>query len=638
MATETIREQEVLLYGQRFPIKGLIRDSLVSVFPGKVVQGDPSRADDPLASSYVMSDWVGGSLRKYMNPQVDIDRYYHSSASTWTSRQLTLGPAVRDLGSAGLTDKHVRCGADYAGNLYVCFDDRLVRVNSDESLTIIGTLSSTATDIVVYKLLTGASAGTDILVIACGAGNINYYNGTTLTTSGAGTGKQYLAVWDDKLFSITNTGVLASTSDITAASGGWANVSSGLRLATNSATGLHIYPNASGEDALHVATTRGLYFYDESVDKIRPTRLQLPEQPLAGTATAVWRDDLYFAGGNLAVDRWTGTTISQAGLNRDEGLPQDLRGMITSLAPSVNYLFASVENLAVSPLGDPIFGWSQSLGAYGPYYGAAMSEQAGIAAIMIRTGSGWHTWYQSNSVGTGSKWVGVTSTSPSYRLAYGMDNKLFVSDLYPDVINSLENTLQGYRDTAEHVTPWNDMGWSEIDKLGLTVHLKAQHLDDPGHTATIDVYYGLDRNDENWTLLTTMSANEPEPVRIGGVNGVQFKSIRFKFVLHRDPTDQGHTPVLEFATLVFLKSIKARWSYTFTVDCSDQYAGLWPEELEDKLKSIADPDREGELLGDFVGWVSGKLVSRKVKLTSLSGQVLSGPDMRGLYQVSVVSL
>ena len=56
---EVISPGELLLYGHKFKLTGnglVMQESLVSVFPGKIVQGDATRADDPLASSYVMSD------------------------------------------------------------------------------------------------------------------------------------------------------------------------------------------------------------------------------------------------------------------------------------------------------------------------------------------------------------------------------------------------------------------------------------------------------------------------------------------------------------------------------------------------------------------------------------------------------
>src|SRR5262249_18390997 len=81
-----------------------------------------------------LNDWSGGILRRrVVNTAVDTARFASSTGTTHFYHQWTLAEATRNLGSASLSNKHVRCGAEFRNQQHVVFDDTLVRVTASES-------------------------------------------------------------------------------------------------------------------------------------------------------------------------------------------------------------------------------------------------------------------------------------------------------------------------------------------------------------------------------------------------------------------------------------------------------------------------------------------------------------------------
>lgn len=589
-----------------------------------------------------MSDWTGGLLTRIMDPSVEFDRFYWSSCATWFKRQLTLGPLERDLGSAALMGKDVTCGAEYANAQYVAFSDHVIRVNSDETLTDLRTLTAGATQMLVYRMVSGASNGASRLVVCygvnAGAGNTGYdiYDGTTWTAGVATEGAQYMTVWDDRLVKVDTLGNMKYTTDLATwtalpAATGYSNQ---VPLQAGSVTGLFVYPasTAFGTDALMIATTEGLYFYDDTAQKIRRTQLILPRLFGQGTGTVVHLGVVYFPSA-LQLLRYTGSSVDPVGLDRDWGLPADHRGTIATMASGVTLLVAAVDTTSSNALGSPMFTGGDEVAA------SVVGTNRGFPTLFIRTDRGWHTLWTSNYLAGASKWVGPSTANSvagaaKFRFFFGADNKLKVMDVYPYIQNPTENNLQQYRSTGEHITPWNDIGWTEIDKLALQLKFVGEQINVncTNGPCKVDVFYGTDFNTQ-WNFLTSVTTNRPTPVSFSNPTGLVFKQVRFKYVFTRCDNTY-HTPIMRYAVMTFIKMIDARWGYRFSIDTSQQqYAGVTPEEIAAQLRALAGSNT----LGTFEGWVSGQYVQRQVRVVTVSGAADAGPDMRGQYQVSCVA-
>lgn len=636
MTQSLLGTDEIILYDHRLPISGPIQEQLVSVFPGKLVIGDPSRADDPLASTMVMNDWTGGVLRqRVINTAVDTARFASSTGTTHFFHQWTLAEATRNLGSASLSNKHVRCGVEFRNQQYVVFDDQLVRVKADETLETVGSaMAASATDMIVYRNMSGASAGSDRIVILTGTSTAYVYDGTTLSSVALTGSGMYLTIWDDKLIVLFYGGSLYSTTDVTVAGLGVVALpgQNTVALPPGSVTDVLIFPDPNGEDALHVATTEGLYFYDETAQKVRQTHLILPRIQYQGEGSEVWRDTLYFNSRQLGVTRFTGSTSDQVGLDRDDGLTRDYRGKITKLARSLNFLLAATESLQESPLGDPIYsgkGWATA---------AAFYESKGYSAIYGRTETAWHPLVVGTQMGSGCKWVGVSSADGKYRMFFGMNNQLYAMDLHPDVMNVLDNPLTCYEQSAELVTPWTDIGFSGIPKLA---SVQEFDWDIPtgctGGQCTAVAYYAKD-DTANWYTIKRWETSGiiHDSIKYGtdGLGDV-VRTIRFKFAISRC-TNTNHTPVLRSSGFVFFKRIQERWGKRITIDGTRAFKGMQPEDIVKLVKDLASPSIT-PLKGHLKCWVDGIFTEEDVMITGLSLTTAPGSDQRGLCNLSVVS-
>lgn len=623
-----ISNDEVLLAGQRLKVIGPVTTSPLVQFPAKLVIGDPTRADDPLASSQVYGSWGGGLLIDQMDPTKDFDRFWWSTLWTMTNRQLTLLPEVTWLGSAGLLDRHVRAGAELNGVLYFAFDEKLVKLNPDDTLTVVGTMASAAREMIVWRIATGASAGQSRLVIACE--NTYYvFDGGTLTQGSERA--RSLAVWDERLVKLDDNNQLRYTNDLAT----WQNLPGQYQvpLPSGEAQRLLVFPNDAGEDALHIATEEGLYFYDDSSQRIRPTKVRLPRLREQGSASTVWQDNLYFGGGSLQVLRYAGTTLTPEGLDRDYGLPGDRRGVVTQLAPTLNFLAALVEGRIENPLGNPFYQGFESWLTVPAFY-----EVQGFSSIFVqpRVGSGWHTLFTSDFMGRGAKWLGVGSAN-KYRLYFGVDGQLACIDLYPDVQNPVQNAIQRFQKSGELITPWSDQQWSEISKLGLRLSGRGRRINRNcnGSPCQISVYYAID-GDESWKKALVLTGDALQEVNLNGMLGQKFRSIRLKIELSRCDIPE-HSPVLDFVALEYLKLLPARQSYQLTIDASQTWAGLEPSAIRAFLERLANPDDLGGQRVEFKGWVDGVLQSAWVKLAGLQATTEPGADGRGVLRVSLVA-
>jgi hypothetical protein len=632
---EILSPGELLLYGYKFKVSAQMQESLVSVFPGKIVQGEATRADDPLASSYVMSDWTGGLLKQKMDPAVDFDRFWLSTGATWFTRQLSLGPAVRFVSAPAQSDqvqRHFRAGAEYNGYQYLGWESFVCKLETDESISILFEIpNGVICDMMVYRVMAGANANLSRLLIAYRTGSTSgyyVYDGTSGVAGVAGEKAIAFTVWDDKLCKLDETGKIRTSLDLVT----WTDLMGGIvTLPQQSAYTLNIFPNSFGDDSIHVGTKEGLYFYDDSMARIRRTKVILPRITDQGSACVNHQDNFYYSGASNQILRYTGPTVDpNSGLNQDDGLPQAYRGKVRYLHSSLNFLVAVVESLNISPLRDTIF-TGDELGMASTVY--AMEGFAFLAG-QTHIGGGWHMLYTSETTGTGAKWAGTSSADAKYRLFFGLDGMLGIMDLYSDILNPLQNPLQEFRPNWDHVTPWNDHGWSELDKLAIAQEFGTDRLQE-SCACRIDVSYATDFS-QAWIPLATLTDNEPVKVRYGANGlGISYRSIRFRFEGHRCPITT-HTPVLRFSTLIFLKQLPPRYGYRMDLDCTYRYAGLEPEEQINILKDLADPAGRGALMGEMIGWVDGEFKKKVVKVVTLTNSLGSGPQTSGVVKLSVV--
>lgn len=113
---------------------------------------------------------------------------------------------------------------------------------------------------------------------------------------------------------------------------------------------LIIYLDRDTQPCVHIITDRSVWAFDDGGPRVFPTSLQFPQSPFSGVGSAVWRGDLYVAGG-MDIYRYNGDVVSNIGLSRDDGLPRNYAGNVIDLAAGLNGLYALVRGRGVNNSG-----------------------------------------------------------------------------------------------------------------------------------------------------------------------------------------------------------------------------------------------------------------------------------------------
>ena len=101
MARTTKKLNEIDLNSIKYPIKGKVSPSLISVMPGKVTIGEYSLADQQIASEWVINDQRGGLGVEEMDESIHQDRYWMSTCDGRFKGHLTLPPLVTAIPTMG---------------------------------------------------------------------------------------------------------------------------------------------------------------------------------------------------------------------------------------------------------------------------------------------------------------------------------------------------------------------------------------------------------------------------------------------------------------------------------------------------------------------------------------------------------
>lgn len=613
---------EVLLYGRRLPIRGPVQPVLISVFPQKVVFGDFTKDNKQLTSSWIMDDWTGGCGKRILDTTTDTDRFDFATLETRYRKQLTLPPEAIEAGGVAGKDDLVT-GAEFNNEQYLVFDNAVVKWDA-----VAGRLSDplyslphSATDAVAYRLAAGVNASQTWLFIASGD-EITSFDGLAWNTvAGAGYFK-YLCVWDDKLFAIGTNGKLRFTQD----GASWTDAAT-LPLPIDSVTGLLVYFLPDGNTAVHIVTKQGIYVYDATALTIRSTKFLVPRYKYGGLGNTEWRGFLYYGSG-LDVFEFGITTLSPMGLGRDYGLPQEYKGNIVKLVPSLSWLYALLD---VTTTNAPSLA---GMFPCDPFSAEVLNTSSGMGLLMAWNGRGWHAVYVPDVENRGMKWAGSSSANDSYRLWFGSNGKAYYIDMTTSVANPLYNPTQRFAKRGYLISGWFDAGWSELEKLALSLRVGVKQATS---SETIRISYGF--NDSPlWYPLGTFTEKGVHEIRFPGQlpeeQGVPFYNVRFLIEMERgdDPT---RTPVLDFLAFEYLKTLDAQWGYSFVVDATKPYKGLSPREIVQFLEEIASKKPLGEMAFRDS---ADEVVTRFVKLTRMAGFAFTGTDERGYFQVSVARL
>ncbi|CCF85833.1 hypothetical protein [Nitrolancea hollandica] len=605
-----VDRNEVLLYGTRFPLAGPVQRSLNSPFPAKMTIGDYTRNDQEISSTWITADAAGGIGKNAPDLPTDQDRIWFGDLETRYRKQLTLGPLVTKAGNlTGPADVLI----DLSERLYAAVGQSVYRW--DETT---GTWSTVTT--ALAGVPEQACVFDGLLYFISNAG-LDWYNVNTNTWGqDVAAGGSAMVVYDGKLFRLHNNVLYWS---IDPPSGTW-DANGSLSLPAGYCKQLVVYPDLTGEAAIHAVTRVGLYALDFDAARFYETPLTYPVAPKAITGAAVWRGDLY-----IPVDRelykYNQSVHTEVGPDRDDGLPATVRGEIRQVVPGHGFYYIVMNVVQPKDPNVPIvFDVSQ------PRNDTFFSQVHSSGAVLVSPGTAWHTVQVDPQVGAGMGSALVASIEGTYRLWFSTGTGIFYVDVGTGLHNPLQSPTFKFKQTGYLETFLFDAGWVELDKLALGIEISAKQVT---NTEVIRVF--IDWDDSGvWQRLGTVTRNGKTSFRIGGDDGRLFRMVRLRIEMERgdDPTK---TPILQGLVFSFMLRPNPIWGWALTIDCSTPYKNHSPQQLREKLLNIVGSKLAGTLVyrDDF-----GRQREARVVPTDLRASELTGADDRGKFLISLTEV
>jgi hypothetical protein len=621
----------VTIDGQRYPAVAVTPINL-GRFQSKFTFGDPTVDSDDLISSWIQNSWRGGGQKLQLVEGADEERWWESTVQTEYPEALTLQDKTYTY--TLVEGESVFPVGDYNDRFHIAHGESLAYYDPvTDGEEIVGAMTGTPTDFgVVY---------TGELWIPLGTQGYVRFNGDTasLTTLNDVLPLSFL-IWDGRIVAIDTVGRFCVYDQIEGWSipdtATWEGKRNSLPEEENPRR-LVMFHNRSGEPSVHVVTDRGVWSWDENVPRLYPTGLTFPPHPELGLGAASWRTENLYASAGIGVYAYNGTTVAPVGLDRNDGLPARLRGVITSLTPEHNGLIAMVRGAAAPP------DTSDDLEAErGLYYDTppAFAPIAAASSLWKLTTGGWHClWvneepdlptavYISIAGGQYDMWWGVGDTLYRRRLRREFHTpeqaaKVGVDHFDPSgylVTGIYDAGMRGFPKLASHLEVWLD-----------------DVFEDGTSTGTVRVTYRTDR-DVSWRLLGAVTApgRTTLPFPTTSVNGIYegegFHWIQFRYDLSQPEGVPTLTPVVKS---IILKHIKVpltgrSWDVAMNFGHDTPMFGMSPHQMRETLNAMVTQER-------FVRFTHQDINTR-VLVAQVAGQESTGELPYGNLRVSLLEV
>lgn len=620
----------IQLDGKHFPVWAESRYNNLGLFDKKITVGDYTKDSDEYTSAWVINDLTGGGQAEIIGPS-QVQRFWRGIIDGRFPNAITLPPQVDAFTNSG----NFYPIGDFGGGLFGVAGTQL-RLFTPTVTPGTGSYGNASVNPAKAPAAPGVPWKGKFFVPCGGSG---YFalggNIASLTVDLNASTPTFVSFckFDTLLWGIDASGQMYTNSD---GSSTWTSIGA-LKVDGDTPRALRIFRNAAGDPALVVVTDRCLYFVDPTTPRLFESYLNWPAHPNFAYGSGVWRtgEDLYISQGT-GIIRYNGdVTIPGSGLDRDWGLPKELRGFVKSLVPEYNNLFALVQGSSGGTGTDyAYFPSEERMRTMTPTF----SAQTAYSSMFAWTGAGWHQMWQSADNTSAPSWMLLSTTGGSYRLVWGYGTTAYHMDLRLEFYNPKQGWdagLDRYQ-TSGFFETGRFFGQTEgLDKLLSHVIVNVINASD---TETISVSIQTDRQD-GWQPLGVISTPGKHSLRINVdennfSRGVIAEWVRLRFDFARANAvsgDQWKTPVLDSVILKFIKLATPTSAYTFSVPLNpNNWMGRGGEEIRDHLD---------ELIGarEFVPLVFGSKAIR-ARVSQLIGVDQSGRSAAGSRQVSVIDI
>jgi hypothetical protein len=335
----------------------------------------------------------------------------------------------------------------------------------------------------------------------------------------------------------------------------------------------------------------------------------------------------------MGVFRYNGDVLSALGLDRDQGLPADVRGRIADLCNEYNAMWALVESAASAAVAiDEVWEWDTE---DDEFYVSPVSTRASVHQW---TGFGWHCiWEASEPNGTPS-WLMVASADEVYRLWWGMGASMYTARLAIDFANARGQLEAGDGEFAESGYLYSgqfDAGMPNYIKIANAVRLRTRFT---SATEKVLVSYVCTCAPDPQEVLLGEVTEPGDTVFFFGDTDVEtamgvgspFREMELRFALERG-ADETKSPLIESAALTFLKVLPGSLSWTAQLDLSAPFMGNTSDVMAAKLEEL--------LLSARFVTLHHRGQAYRVRLAMTSGTDYSGwGDQRSMRTVNILEL
>lgn len=590
----------------------------LSVFQRKFVLGDYTKDSHPLLSSWVLSDLSGGHGISDLQEGADSARFRWGVVEARRPRQITLPPLV-DL-YAGPNSETCYPLGDLNDKAYFAYGTAITYWDAATKAMV--NTSDVLTGIVNKPVVWRGN-----MYIPSGSSGYDKYDGATVTTSASPDVIDFL-IFSESLLAIDTDGQLHQSTDGTS----WTNLGTDAKLPVGKPRKLLMYFDKSGVPTPFMITDRSVWAIDLSGPSIYQTELQFPPHRDQGLGSAVWRGDLFTSVG-MGVFRYNGDTVSSMGLDRDHGLPSEIRGRVTDLCNEYNSMWALVEN------ANETVGSLEELWEWNSFDDEFSSNLTSTRSSLHQfTSFGWHCAWESSGEYQNPTWMMVTSVDDEYRLWWGVGSKAATMQLPIDFANAralIDSGDSKFAKDGYFYTGSFDAGMGNYIKIANAVRIRARYMGS-GSKIRVTYYCGCQTNPVE-TTLGEVTTNGDTVLYFGGQDpttgknvGAPFREIELRFYLERG-ADDTTAPLMESCVLTFLKIMPGSLSWTTQVDLTAPFMGRSPEALNAKLEEL--------LLSNEFFTLEHQNMAYRVRLAMVSGADFTGyGDHRATRNINLLEI
>lgn len=604
------------------PVQGGVTVNNLNSFPRKVGLGATGRDSDEIQSVWEIANLSGGGQIFTRNEAVDGNRYRDGDAHARDPYLLTNGRETEEYDGGATANTWPLESLN--GITYLSFDKKIRAFDPDtESFGAdIATLDFHPSG-KSFVFDAGAPGASDpVIWIPHGEDGYSTFDGSAETAHTDAKPVRFVE-FADELWCLETTGHLSSWDG-----SAWTQMHQLPRRHTP--RNVVSYYNASQEPTLHVATDRTMFAFDISGPKFYPTVIQDRTGAHVGHGMAVWstQGNLFLTDG-MGLDRYEiGATNSPAGLDRNDGLPYELRGWYVDIAPSRNELWEFVRGAeAITEAPDSIE--ADTIGPDSPTFPTVTS----YASVHFMTQSGhFKQWSSAGAAGEPTCLL-VAKSGDQTRVWWGYGGTAYAV-LIPD---DGHNPSEGLRAGIDRFSPVSDLYTGKFNAQMIGYVKIASYLQCNmrfcGANDRIEVRYQADL-ETDWTLLGTFSGVGIQTIEFPG-DGLPFEQLELWFRFLRDEDDRFTAPLADAFVLHFVKNPHPAKSWAWTTPVAwgqdSEYAGFGdPADL--KLYLDAKLAKNGFVRLGHEGY------EYRVRLSQTNGSDATGPDVRGVRQLSAIEV